>query len=128
MGLFGSLAKAVAADQAVPAMRERMCEYGYYNGLYAGVNAGYADRRRPARRSGHAHRRCPARPVACRSATIGSRIAPCGVSRPDWQWSGVDAKADMSPNAPQLTTFTANMQWFSTLRGRYGVMVDQTLI
>ncbi len=134
-GLFGSLAKAAAADQAVPAMRERMCEYGYYNGLYAGVNAGYAD---------HNTRRTDADALLGESATLSADASSAtgGVQvgynwqshctvwgiEADWQWSGADAKGDMAPNLPQLTTFTTNMQWFSTLRGRYGVMVDQTLI
>ncbi len=41
VSLLGSPSKAVAAYHAVPAMRERMCDYGYYNGLYAGGNVGY---------------------------------------------------------------------------------------
>ncbi len=46
----------------------------------------------------------------------------------DWQWTNADAHGDLTPNVPIVANFSSNMQWFSTIRGRYGLMVDQTLL
>ncbi len=116
-------------------MRERMCDYGYYNGLYVGGNLGYVD---------HMTRRTDADgfigETAAQVADVGnvtggvqagynwqSHCTVWGIEA-DWQWSGADAHGDITPSIPQVAKFSSNMEWFSTVRGRYGIMVDQTLL
>jgi opacity protein-like surface antigen len=46
----------------------------------------------------------------------------------DWNWSGADATARNEPHSQYDRTMQGSLHWFSTLRGRAGLVVDDALI
>ena len=134
-GAIGAPAIAHAADLGVPAATERMCDYGYYNGFYVGGNVGYLD---------HMTRRTDSDALLGEAASLvadeGNVSAGveggynwqfhCTVAGfvADWQWADADASGQLLPNTPAVASFSSNMQWYSTVRARAGIMVDQTLL
>jgi outer membrane immunogenic protein len=132
-GLLGIPKAAEAADWVAP--RERMCDYGRYNGFYVGGNAGYVE---------HMTQRTDSDALLGEAASLNADVGSisggveggynwqfhCTVFgvEADWQWAGANATGQLLPNTPAVASFSANMEWFSTVRARAGILIDQTLL